>query len=116
VGLSINGNGDIACGQGQTCEVGLLVTNGGTGVDDLSVVITVGNPLPLQLCRADGVCSGSMLPISSVGPGNTAYIVAKVAVPGDATAQTAAWTFQAYSQGSGGAVSSLPVAISVIVP
>ena len=116
VGLSINGNGDISCSQGQTCEVGLLVTNGGSDVDDLSVIITAGNPILLQLCRADGVCSGSMLPISSVGPANTAYIVAKIAVPGDAVAQTAGWTFQAYSQGSGGAVSSLPVSISVTVP
>ena len=116
VGMSINGNGDITCSQGQTCEIGLLVTNGGSDVDDLSVIITAGNPIPLQICRADGVCSGSMLPLSSVGPANTAYIVAKIAIPGDATAQTASWSFQAYSQGSGGAVSSLPVSISVTVP
>lgn len=116
VGLSINGNGDITCSQGQTCEVGLLVTNGGSAVDDLSVIITAGNPIPLQLCRADGVCSSSMLPISSVGPANTAYIVARIAVPGDAVAQTVGWTFQAYSQGSGGSVSSLPVSVSVTVP
>lgn len=116
VGLSVNGNADITCSQGQTCEIGLLVTNGGSDVDDLSVVITAGSTIPLQLCRADGVCSGSMLPISSVGPANTAFIVAKVAVPGDATAQTAAWTFQAYSQGAGGSVSSLPVSVSVTVP
>ena len=57
-----------------------------------------------------------MLPISSVGPANTAYIVARIAVPGDAVAQTVGWTFQAYSQGSGGSVSSLPVSVSVTVP
>lgn len=116
VGLSLNGNGDIACSQGQTCEIGLLVTNGGSAVDDLSVIVMEGNPLPMQLCRADGVCSGSALPISSVGPANTAYIVAKIAVPGDAAAQSAGWTFQAFSQGSNGAVSSLPVSIQVTVP
>ena len=72
-------------------------------------------PFPVLLCRPDGVCGAGSLLFSAVGPGNTAYLVARFTVPEGATAQTATYQFQAYSEGSGRTTFD-PIAINLIVP
>jgi hypothetical protein len=114
--LQINGSSDIPCSAGQTCDVGLLVTNSGSGLDNLTVLINSSETFSAQLCRADGVCGGS-LPILNMGTGNTAFVTARFVVPPDATSQTrGAATFQVRSDGSGGNVMSSPLTVSVTVP
>jgi len=115
--LAVNGSDSIACAPGQSCEVGLLVTNGGEAVDNLSVRLVTPGPFAVQVCRPDGVCGADYVPINSVGPGNTAFVTARFTVPGDAVAQTTGgFGFQAFSEGSGRAVSSSVITINVTVP
>lgn len=117
VNLSINGSSEVNCGAGQTCEVGLLVTNGGSGTDNVSVLLLAQDVFPVQLCRPDGVCGGSSVPINNMGSGNTAFVVARISVPADAAPQSRSTaTFQARSDGSGGGVTSNPVTVAVTVP
>jgi hypothetical protein len=116
VSVSANGSTDITCTAGQTCEVGLLVTNGGSGIDTVSVVLQSADGLPVQLCRPDGVCSGASLPINNMGAGNTAYVMARFTVAADTAPQTrGAATVVARSDGSGGGVTSGPITLSVTV-
>lgn len=114
--LAVNGSASISCDRGQTCEVGLLVTNSGDAIDDLTVIVVQGGAFPLQLCRLDGVCAGNDLPLASVGPSNTAYITARFSIPGDAAAQRTTYGLQAASEGSGRSVVSGVVSIEVTVP
>ena len=115
--LTVNGSNSITCATGQTCDVGLLVTNGGEGIDNLSVVLTTPGPFPVQVCRLDGVCGSDNVQIYSVGPGNTALVNARFTVPGDAASQTTGgFGFQAFSEGSGRAASSSVVTLNVTVP
>jgi hypothetical protein len=117
VNMAVNGSSEISCGAGQTCEVGLLVTNGGSGVDNVSVVLLASDGFTPVLCRPDGVCGAGSVPINNMGPGNTAYVVARFSVPGDAPSQTRVTaTFQARSDGSGGGVTSAQVGVTVVVP
>ena len=116
VALALNGSADVTCAAGQTCETALLLTNGGSGADNLSVNMLAAGPFPVLLCRPDGVCGAGSLLFSAVGPGNTAYLVARFTVPEGATAQTATYYVQAFSEGSGRTVASSPIAINLIVP
>jgi hypothetical protein len=110
-------NSEITCAAGQTCDVGLLVTNGGSGTDNVSVLLLANDAFSFQLCRPDGVCGGNSVPINNMGAGNTAFVAARVSVPADAAAQSrAAATFQARSDGSGGGVTSSPIGVTVVVP
>jgi hypothetical protein len=116
VSLSANGSTDLSCAPGQTCEVGLLVTNGGNGMDTVSVVLQGADGLPVQLCRPDGVCSSTSLPINNMGAGNTAYVMARFTVAADAAPQTrGAATVFARSDGSGGGVTSGNITLSATV-
>jgi hypothetical protein len=114
--LAVNGDSTLACGVGQSCEVGLLVTNGGDAIDNLNVVLTAGGALPVRLCRPDGVCSSSELPLTSVGPSNTAYVTARFDVPAGTAPQTTTYGLQAVSIGSGRRVTSDIVTITLSVP
>lgn len=117
VNLAVNGPSEISCAAGQTCDVGLLATNGGSGVDNISVMMLASDTFPIVLCRPDGVCGAGSVPINNMGAGNTAYVVARVSVPADAATQTrGAATFQARSDGSGGVVTSSQVGVTVVVP
>jgi hypothetical protein len=116
VNLGVNGSTDSQCAAGQTCDVGLLVTNSGSGTDNVTVLIANSEGFSVQLCRADGVC-GSGLPIVNIGAGNTAFVNARFTVPSEAAPQSRGTaTFNARSDGSGGGVMSAPVTISVTVP
>ena len=116
-GLTVNGSSDIQCAAGQTCEVGLLVTNGGSGTDNVTVMVLASEGFPVQLCRPDGVCGSGGLPINNIGASNTAYVTAQFSVPADAPSQARGTaSFQARSDGSGGGITSGVVNISVTVP
>ncbi len=76
--LAVNGSPDIQCAAGQTCEVGLLVTNGGSGTDNVTVMLLSSEGFPVQLCRPDGVCGSGGLPINNIGASNTAFVTAQL--------------------------------------
>ncbi len=115
--LSVNGSSDIQCAAGQTCEVGLLVTNGGSGTDNVTVMLLASEGFPVQLCRPDGVCGSGGLPINNIGASNTAYVTARISVPADAPSQARGTaSFQARSDGSGGGITSGVVNVSATVP
>jgi hypothetical protein len=116
VNLAVNGPSEINCAAGQTCEVGLLVTNGGSGTDNVSVLLLANDIFPVQLCRPDGVC-GNSVPINNMGASNTAFVTARFSVPADAAPQSrGTGTFQARSDGSGGGVTSEQIGVTVVVP
>lgn len=115
-GLVVNGSTELVCAAGQSCDIGLLVSNTGSGTDSLVVMVTGAGAFPLQLCRPDGIC-GDSLPIPAIGPANTASVAGRVSVPaGAAPGTTTSYSFQAFSEGSGRGVSSAPVSVTVRVP
>jgi hypothetical protein len=115
--LAVNGSADIQCAAGQTCDVGLLITNGGSGTDNVTVMVLSSDGFPVQLCRPDGVCGSGGIPINSIGAGNTAYVNARFSIPADAASQARGTaSFQARSDGSGGGITSGVVNVSVTVP
>jgi len=117
VALTVNGGSTLTCSPGQSCDAGLLVTNAGDAVDTLIVTITQGGAFASQLCRPDGVCAGNDLSIANVGPGNTAYVSLRVTAPADATSgQSTTYTLLAASGGSGRAVTSQTVNVTVATP
>lgn len=116
-GLAVNGSADVTCAAGQSCEIGLIVTNTGDGSDNISVLVTGTGAFPVQLCRPDGVCSDDSLPISDIGSGNTAFVTARVRVPADAASGAAtSYSFQSFSEGSGRGISSAPVTVNIRLP
>lgn len=115
--LSVNGANPLTCSPGQTCDVGLLVTNAGSAIDTLIVTIGQGGAFASQLCRPDGVCAANDLNIVSVGPGNTAYVSLRVTVPTDAASgQSTSYMLLAVSGGSGRSVASPGVNVTVTTP
>lgn len=117
VNLAVNGSSEVSCAAGQSCDVGLLLTNGGSGTDNVSVLLLSSDTIPVQLCRPDGVCGGSSVPILNMGASNTAFVVARFSVAAEAASQTRGTaSFQARSDGSGGGVTSSPINVTVVVP
>ena len=114
--LAASDSTDATCARGQTCDVGLLVTNSGDAADTLALLLIQGDALPVQLCRPDGVCAPNDLQVAGVGPGNTAYTMLRVNVPADATAQSGSYVLQAMSVGSAGSQTSQTITIRVTVP
>jgi hypothetical protein len=115
--LALNGNADMQCTAGQICEIGLLVTNGGSGTDNVTVLVLANEGFPVELCRPDGVCGTGGLPINDIGASNTAFVTVRFSVPADAAAQSRGTaTFQARSDGSGGGIVSAPLSVTVTVP
>lgn len=110
-----NGASPVSCTVGQSCEIGLITTNSGNQVDTLSVLFEQQANWEAQLCRQDGVCSNDRLVLSNVGPGNTAYVVLRVAIPADAAGQSAAYVFRAVSGNSGDQVTSDVVSVQINV-
>jgi hypothetical protein len=93
-----------------------LVINTGSGVDDISIKVIAPAQFPVQICRPDGVCGNDNVPVSTIGPGNTAFVTARFTIPGDAApGTTAAYGFQAASLGSGSAIVSTVVPINITV-
>ena len=114
VALSVNGGADQVCSAGQACEIGLLVSNTGNTVDDITLNLESGGPWPGRLCRLDGVCAQASLYISSVGPGSTAYVTFRLDVPAEAAGNEGSYDFRAVSDRSQGRVTSdiLPVRVA----
>jgi hypothetical protein len=113
--LAVNGNGQQSCQPGQSCEIGLLVTNTGNTTDNLSVLIVQAGPWTSWLCRPDGVCSGTKLTLLNVGAANTAFIRLVVTIPGDAAAQTGSYSLRALSEASNGAAASDVITVEIQV-
>ena len=88
--LALNGSADMQCVAGQICEIGLLITNGGSGTDNVSVQVLANDGFPVQLCRPDGVCGTGSLPILNIGASNTAFVTVRFTVPADAASQLVA--------------------------
>jgi len=117
VALTVNGAAEVTCSPGQSCDVGLLVTNAGDASDTLIVTITQGGAFASLLCRPDGVCAGNDLSIANVGPGNTAYVTLRITPPTDAAAgQGTSYVLVAASGGSGRTVTSSAVSVMVATP
>ena len=76
--------GDIDVTPGTVAVLQLTVVNLGDATDTLIVTMLQGGAFASQLCRPDGVCAANDLSIVNVGAGNTAYVLLRVSVPGDA--------------------------------
>jgi hypothetical protein len=117
VTLAVNGSSELACAVGQTCEVGLIAGNTGSGIDNITVNVLRSDGFAVQLCRGDGVCGGGGVPIANVGAGNTGFVTARFTLPPEATAGSRGTaSFQARSDGSGGGIVSDVVTITITVP
>ena len=102
-----------ACAINSNCTIGLLVTNTGEQIDNLSVNKTAGDAWSPLLCRTDGVC-GNQVPLVSVGPGNTVFLELRVVIPADASSgQQQSYQFFAVSDGSGSTVLSESVTVVI---
>jgi len=114
-GVSLAAQGDTArvCAINSNCAIGLLVTNTGEQIDNLSVNKTAGDAWSPLLCRTDGVC-GNQVPLVSVGPGNTVFLELRVVIPADASSgQQQSYQFFAVSDGSGSTVFSQSVTVVI---
>jgi uncharacterized membrane protein len=117
VTLAVNGSSELSCAAGQTCEVGLIAGNTGSGIDNITVNVLGSDGFAVQLCRGDGVCGGGGVPIANVGPGNTGFVTARFTVPPEAAAGSRGTaSFQARSDGSGGGIVSDVITIAITVP
>lgn len=110
--MAVKDGDQHSCSAGQ-CEIGLLVTNSGDTSDNISVALIQAGAWSSQLCRADGICSDSSLPLNGMGPGNTAYINFSVTIPDNASGQTESYSFRSISNGSNGSVASDTVTVVV---
>jgi hypothetical protein len=110
--IAIKDGDHQACSVGP-CEIGVLVTNSGDTSDNISVTIVQSGAWSPQLCRPDGICSDSSLPLNGMGPGNTAYVNFRLTIPADATGQTLTYGLRSISNGSNGAVMSDVVSVVV---
>ena len=111
--LAIDGGEQHSCVLGNSCEIGILVTNSGDTSDNISLALVQTGAWPAQLCRMDGVCSDNSLPLNGMGPGNTAYAKLVIKLPGDATSQTITYGLRSISNGSNGSVMSNVVTVAV---
>lgn len=108
----------ITCSAGSTCEIGLLVTNTGEGVDSMIIVMTDRSQpaWPALLCKQDGICSADRLTQTEVRQGELAFITMRLTVPADATTQNVTYSLYAASEASGEAVRSETLVLNVAVP
>lgn len=113
VSLSINGNSRQNCTAGTTCEVGVLVTNMGDHADTLSVEFLQRGSDNVWLCRQDGVCAEQKLTISSVGPGNTAFLVLRATLAAESTGNVFTYVLRGLSDGSQGTMTSGAVTVEI---
>ena len=114
--LAVNGDNHQLCQPGQSCEIGLLVTNAGDTLDQLTVELVQSAAWTALLCRADGDCFVNRLTLTNIGSGNTLFIIFKVIIPADATPQTVTYALRSLSEGSRGAVISATVNLELEVP
>ncbi len=98
VRLDLNGDAEVTCEYDAACDLELLVTNTGDGIDNLTLFFTEAGAWPRQLCRVDGVCSEDHLTIANIGPTNSAVIRLEVTVPEDALDETMTYRLVAQSQ------------------
>jgi hypothetical protein len=115
VAVAVEGSSSRTCALGETCQIGLLISNASTAIDNISVRLVEFGPWPVQICRLDGICSGNNLTLASVGPSNTAFIHLKVQIPTDESPQTVYYAVQGVSEGSGGSAVSGVARVEIVV-
>lgn len=113
VALSLNGSSRQGCTAGTTCEVGVLVTNMGDHPDTLSVEFLQRGSDNVWLCRQDGVCAEQKLTISSVGPGNTAFLVLRATLAAESAGNVFTYVLRGVSDGSQGTMTSGAVTVEI---
>lgn len=101
VSVTTAGASEVTCSAGSICEIAFVAVNTGTGVDALRLNLSESGPWSAQICRPDGVCAASNLEIGDIGPGASAFVTVRVAVPAGASGQ-GNYGLQATSVGSGG--------------
>ncbi len=111
--LSVEDGPERNCSSGEICTIDLRVTNTSLGLDDISIQFLQSERWDARLCRLDGVCSDRKLTLASVGPGNTALVILSVDVPDQGAGDSASYTVQAISEGSGGEAGSDAVTITI---
>ncbi|MFN8446227.1 MAG: hypothetical protein U0175_35885 [Caldilineaceae bacterium] len=115
VSMSVQGDANPKCSANSNCAIGLLVSNTGDQIDNLTVQKQSGSEWSGQLCRSDGVC-GDQLTLVSVGPGNTVFLELRLIIPADASAgQKNSYQFMATSDGSGGMIGVGPMVVEVVI-
>lgn len=115
VSMSLQGDPNPKCSPNSNCTIGLLISNTGDQIDNLTVQKQSGSEWSGQLCRSDGVC-GDQLPLVSVGPGNTVFLELRLIIPADASAgQKNSYQFMATSDGSGGMIGVGPMVVEVVI-
>lgn len=90
--------------------------NSGDAIDNLAVNLVASGGWPARLCRPDGVCGGSEIPLNSVGPSNTAFVTLRVTLPADAAAGSSQeYGIEAFSLGANRTISSGVTRVTVTV-
>lgn len=115
VNLTVFGDSQRTCSPGSDCDFEFLVTNTGTGRDDLVVNLTATGSWPAVLCTEDGTCADRALTVSAVEAGNGKRLKLSVKLPSDAAGQ-AGYSLQAASLGSGGSATSNSVGVEARTP
>ena len=83
----------------------------GDSPDTLSVEFLQRDSANAWLCRQDGVCAEQKLTISSVGPGNTAFLVLRASLPAESVGTVFTYVLRGISDGSQGAMTSEAVTV-----
>jgi hypothetical protein len=113
--LEANGDTNITCERGNTCELDFYASNAGSAVDNISIRFTEASSWPYQLCRLDGICSQGQITLVDMGLSNTGVVRFRVTIPQDAASETLTYRVQAVSDKSGGKTTSAEIAIQVTV-
>ena len=115
VTLAVDGGNSHSCTAGTACEIGLFATNAGDSADNVSIELLAAGSWSALICRQDGVCAQNKLTLSTVGPGNTAFVKLRIEIPAETVGQASEYALRAISEGSGGAMVSQVVTINVTV-
>ncbi len=115
VTLAVDGGDSHSCTAGAACAIGLFATNAGDSADNVSIELLESGSWSALICRQDGVCAQSKLTLSTVGPGNTAFVNLRIEIPAEAAGQTSGYTLRAVSEGSGGAMVSQVLTVNITV-
>lgn len=104
-----------SCTAGTACEVALSAQNAGDSADNISIELLSAGSWSALICRQDGVCAQSKLTLSTVGPGNTAFVNLRIEIPVEAVGQASEYALRAISEGSGGAMVSQVVSVNITI-
>jgi hypothetical protein len=93
----------------------LVLTNTGSGADNLTVTFSEAGAWPHEICRLDGVCGADRITLTNMGPGNTGVVRLRITVPGDVTEGSMVYRLRAVSDNSAGSAVSGVVSLEAVV-